>query len=265
MYLVELNKKFYPVPTTWNELTGRQLVRIMGVLHGGLQPLQKQLKLLQILAGMGSVRFFFCPVDELQDKLYLTVFLLSTNQLTKNLIPAYDGKFGPADNFNNLTGAEFAHTEFYFVKCLQSTDDTTSLDELVGTLYRDPRPHYDHATNPAGDHRLGFNDKILDHYRQGVHRWPRALKLAVFTWYAGCRAQLTKEFPRVFGGASDGEQPQYGLWSILRSIAEKGNHGTFKEVEKMLVKEVMMELTELALEADRIESISKQPTTANHE
>lgn len=265
MYVVEFNKRFYNVPTDWNELTGRQLVRCMSIIHGHLQPLQKQLKMLQVLTGMSMLRFFFCPIDEIKDKLYLTLFLLTTNTLTKNIIPAYDGLFGPADNFNSLTGAEFAHTEHFFQQCM-SDDSHAKLNDLVGTLYRHPKRDYDHRVNPAGDHREPFNDNIIDHYAHSVAHWPMAVKQSIHTWYGGCRMQLMRDFPRLFGGADSGSQSLHGLWSVMRNIAEKGNHGTMKDVEKMRMKEMMMELTELTAESDRLEEISrKQNQTGHHE
>ena len=58
MKTVEINKRIYLVPETWNDLTGRQLMRAMDLLYSDQQTETVLLQLLRIITGMSWYRFF---------------------------------------------------------------------------------------------------------------------------------------------------------------------------------------------------------------
>lgn len=252
MTIIEINKRFYTVPTSWNELTCRQLLQVMEIIYSNISITRANLKMLQVLTGISKIRFMLAPVPQLAEYFYLVEFFYKNNDLTKNLLPHLRGRYGPADDFDNLKAGEYTFTELYYQHYMD-TKEEKALNQLIGILYRKPKPLYSRSINAAGDVRRHFINNLVDHYGNMVRRWPRKVKYAILTWYAGCRLNLERNNPRVFNG-EDGEPPQYGMWSIMRSVAEKGNHGTFEKVEAMYLKELMMELNEITAESDRLKN-----------
>jgi hypothetical protein len=255
---VKIHNRYYNVPESWNELTPPQLVKAMKVIYSDMDNAAKLFKLFQIITGMNQWRFFWAPITEICDAIHLAVFMVQPADLTKSILVKFRGRVGPADDFDNITGAEYAHTEYFFQQYLE-TKDPARLNELVGVLYRPARRGYDHTINPAGDAREPFNSRIIGHYSKCVCGWPDPVKKAVLTWYDSCRRNLMANNPRVFGGGQ-GVEPLHGIWSIMRGIAEKGNHGQFKDVELMPIKEIMMELNEISAEDDRIRQLQPPQT-----
>lgn len=261
MKIIELNKKLYTVPETWNELTGKQLIRVMEVLYGSYGVNEALLKLLKILTGMSWYRFFRASIKEKAEFLYLTYFLINDTGLTKQLLPVYKGFYGPDDDFNNITGEEFVFSEDFYFKCFTKGPGDEPrvmhpefLNELVAVLYRERKHRYNLKLNKDGDAREEFNQHISAFYaKRKIKKWPMAAKLAIFTWYETCRQQMIDANPEIFGGGS-GEPAKYGLISVMRVIAEGGIHGTFEQVQKMYVKMWMVELNEKADEAKRADT-----------
>lgn len=253
MTIIEINKKFYTIPTCWNELSQAQLLQVMDTLfvsqYTGEQAL---LKLLKILCGMNYFQFFRSPVDQLSEFLYLTTFLYTEQELTNNLIPEYFHKgekyYGPAAGFDNLVMEEFAHTEFHFESWWNDKENFSHLDNLVACLYRPAKKGYDHKRNPDGDPRQPFNEKLCSwNAIHAVRKWPLNVKLAIATWYGSCHRHLVSVNPEVFSGGG-GEAPLFGLVSVIRNVAKGGVFGNFKEVEKQYVHLVMIELNEVVQE-----------------
>lgn len=257
MKTIEINKRIYLVPEKWNELTGRQLLQAMDILYSDQATETALLQLLRIITGMGWYRFFRCPLDQKAEFLDLTYFLVNESDLTKNVLPEFDKLYGPADDFNNITGEEFVFSEdAYFKSFIPATETDPrviiedGLNGLVAVLYRQKKKGYDLARNADGDPRQPFNQNICEYNAKHIiSKWPRSAKLAVFTWYEACRKQMIDSNPDIFTGG--GEQARYGLISVMRVIAEGGIHGTFEQVQKMYVKMWMVELNEKYEESKR--------------
>lgn len=261
MTILELGKRLYTVPQSWNELTHAQLRDCLMILHSDMEVDQARLHLLRSLIGATWFRMWLHGVKELDDKLYLVDWMLEKNTLTENLLPWYRDWYGPASGFNNLLISEFIFTEEYYRlwrnEELPEDDRHYALDKLVGILYRPGRKNYDKIRNPAGDIREPFNDNLIEYNAFCVGLWPFPVKQAIAFWYQGCQQSLVAEFPKVFGGGGGGESV-YGLWDILYNIAEKNVLGDFAKVEGQLLKTVLMVLTKTMVEAERIEKQFKK-------
>lgn len=253
MVTININKIFYSIPSTWNELNGRQLIEVIQTINRqGIFLLDAQVRLLKTLLNLTWWRMWLAGAASFDDKLYLTDFLLQENTLTKNLLPTYKGMYGPADDFGNLLICEFIFTEQNY-QAYNETANNDALNSLVAILYRPCKKRYNRKRNPEGDIREPYNDNLTALYAAQVSRWPVVVKLAILHFYEGCRQKLQQDFPEPFSGGS-GEESKYGLWSVMRGVAERAVHGDLKQVEKMYLKEFMMELTELMAEARRIQS-----------
>lgn len=268
MTLIELSNKMYLVPASWNELTGRQVIAIMDCLFvKKYSEEQARLKLLKILAGMGWWRFFRSKPTELQEFLYLSDFLLEKEtHFTKQLLPEYDGLYGPESDFDNLLMKELVICDNLFMRWSENRADETLLNDFISVLYRPQRPGrylgllpYNKTVNPEGDVREEFNfNKSLYRSKKIIRRWPLAVKLAIVHWYDACRWQLVEENDEVFGGDSSGDVSKYGLISVMLSVAETGSMGTLKDVENQFVKTVMLQLNDSIAKAKAEEKKYKQ-------
>lgn len=261
MTIVEIGKRLYTVPEKWNELTGRQLIDVLVIMHMAMPFENARLHLFKKICGATWMRLWWCGVEEFEDKLYLTDWLLGENTLTDNLIKSYQGHYGPAGSFNNLVISEFIFTEQQFA--IWKSDEPVAvrhdaLNRLVAILYRPEKKNYDKIRNESGDIREAFNDNLIDYYTTIIATWPFQVKQAIVFWYEGCHNQLIRDFPKVFGGGGSGESV-YGLWDVLFSIAEKNVLGDFAKVENQLLKTVLMVITKTVADAERIEQQLKKP------
>lgn len=272
MKLVEINRKFYNVPETWNELSKEQLLQLMQLFYSTkYYTEQAQLKLLKIITGMSWWEFFRAPVTTcerrvfnpfqfrfplsiyyflarrtcygMDEYLYLTNFFVLDNKLTKNLIPRYKEFYGPADECSNLRMSEFVFSEHYYMQWSEQREDEKLLDNLVAVLYRVKKRNYNVTTNEDGDPRIAFNENLCEYYATSqVSAWPMEVKLAIAQFYEACRMKLAEDNDEVFGGG--GEPAKHGLISIMIAVAESHAFGPFKEVEQLHVNMVMIQLKE---------------------
>jgi hypothetical protein len=272
MKLVEINRQFYNVPESWNELSKRQLLQVMQLFYLlKYTNEQAQLKLLKILTGMSWWEFFRAPVTTcerrvfnpfnfstsvgvylfsirkicygMDEYLYLIHFLLEENKLTKNVVPQYKDFYGPADECSNLRMCEFTFSEHYYMQWSENRQDENLLNNLVAVLYRQRKKNYDLRKNEDGDPRIAFNENLCEYFAESeVYDWPLKLKLAIAHFYEACRIKLVADNEEVFGG--DGEPAKHGLISIMIAVAEANAFGPFKEVEQLHVNMVMLQLKE---------------------
>lgn len=261
MTIIELNKRYYTVPTQWNELSQQQLIAVMETLfmrqYTGEQGC---LKLLKILLGFNWWQFFRSKPTEMAEYFYLTLFLLSEQrQLTDQLLPVYDELHGPDKEFNNLVMQELAICDGVFMQWAEDRENHELLNQLCSLLYRPAKEDYNFKKNIDGDARIPFNQNLCEYYcRTKVHKWPMSVKLAIAYWYDACRWQLVEENEDVFGGDNSGEVSKYGLVSVMLSVAESGSLGDFSKVEQHNVHTVMIQLNESIRKAKEQEKAMKK-------
>lgn len=264
MTVIELNKRFYTIPTGWNELSQKQLLEVMDTLFFKTYSAEQALlKLLKILTGMNYWQFFRQKPTEMSEFLYLTSFLLEEKAtLTHQLIPEYAGMYGPEQSFDNLRMKELVLTEDFYMTWCEDKENTELLNELCSILYRPLRrgslwKKYDIDKNPKGDPREDYNQNVCSwRAKHIICKWPMNVKLAIATWYEGCRTEMVENNPEVFGGAG-GELAKYGLVSVMRRIAKEGTFGTFEQVEEKLVNLIMIDLNESVAEGKEMEKQMK--------
>ena len=86
MTTVQIHKTFYSCPQTWDELTARQLRKLVVILYSDMNLVDARVNLFKILTGAGWLAMWRHP-DQVDDKLYLVDFLFEDNTLTKNIFP----------------------------------------------------------------------------------------------------------------------------------------------------------------------------------
>ncbi|MGI4833271.1 MAG: hypothetical protein ACRYFK_07400 [Janthinobacterium lividum] len=250
------------VPGTWNELTGKRLLRLLPEVYAPARP-DRQLRLLARLSGYPLPLLAGLELDVLAQLLPLTDWLASERHLlTKQPLPTLQLRrggptfHGPRDSFRNLLFGEFIFADTFFVLyCLRGRAE--HLDQLLATLYRPARA----GASPAdadwnGDLRHAFNEHHLDTRAPLMARVPAAERLAVLTWYRGCRTQLAQEFPDVFEAAEqDTPKPTSAPdWSrVLRKLSG-GAFGPVAQTAGQPARLVLAELQDAALEYNRLKA-----------
>jgi hypothetical protein len=256
------------VPSTWDELSRRQLLRLLPEVYAPARP-DRRLRLLAALSGYPLPLLAGLSPDILGQLLPLTAWLASDkHRLTEQLLPTLSvaGQtvraatwHGPLGQLRNLLFGEFMFADTFFVLyCLHG--QAKFLDQFLTVLYRPARPDADpDAPDWTGDVRLPFNEHQLERRATRVARVPQAQKLAVLTWYRGCRAQLADEFPDVFAAAEDDAQSQAKQapdWArVLRKLSG-GAFGPVQQTAQQSLRLVLAEVQDAAAEYIRLKNQS---------
>ncbi|WP_201979376.1 hypothetical protein [Hymenobacter rubidus] len=265
------------VPSTWNELTRPQLRQVLAELYAG-PPAGSRLRLLAILTGFRLPLLSGLPADVLAQLLPLTDFVLSEDHcLTAQLLPTLKvpGRHvtepvatlhGPRASLSNVTFGEFIFADTFFLQYHLATkkarlnNRATYLDQFLAVLYRpskrNPNPE---APDWNGDVRIAFNENHLEARTPRLAPVPDLDKLAVLTWYRGCRQQLASEFPDVFTVADEHEAgPQKAPeWErVLRKLSG-GVFGPVQQTATQPLRLVLAEMQDAAVEYLRLKHPSK--------
>jgi hypothetical protein len=268
--LIELHSKQYEVPENWNELNEKRLLQLVDIMFlKGYRAEVMILNMLRVLAQIPKYQFSKCSPEEISEYLYLCEpYLQEDMEFTKNLVPQFafkDSKghvvhfYGPDDCCTNLRMSEFTYLEDLYVRwCQSKREDLNLLNDIVAILYRPAPKDYDLARNPRGDRREPYNDNVCGfNAKKYIALWPPSVKLAIAFWYGGCRTYIVQNYPDLFE-ASTSDVGEFGLLSVMMSVAESGVFGYFEKVEDTYVNLVLIQLTKVVKEAKRLERENKR-------
>jgi hypothetical protein len=248
------------VPSTWNELKRKQLLAVLAELYGSPQDAGLRLRLLSVVTGFRLPVLSGLLADVLAQLLPLVDFLSSEDHLlTAQLLPTLrlPGRHrtepnvtwhGPARSLSNVTFGEFIFADTYFSQ-YSRYHRPEHLDRFLAVLYRPGKRHVNlEAADWNGDVRVPFNENHLEHRCKvlaGVNN--QLEKLAVLTWYRGCRTQLATEFPDVFvaAEATTGPQPAPQWDRVLRKLAG-GAFGTVQQTAGQPLRLILAEMQDIA-------------------
>jgi hypothetical protein len=271
MHQVSLNGRPKPVPEIWNELTRQQLLRLMPILYGRYTDANRQqLEALWVLLGIGwALGLAITPVQYCQIK-WLADFLLAESVgLTVQLLPFVDTHWyrrrlwGPAEAFRNLRFLEFVFADSYFVAYVNSQDEQW-LDRLLAVLYRPQRfPYRPNSTNYGGDRRQDFNENLIEARALQLAKLPRTEKLAILTWYRGCRQALEQKYPLVFTPDNERQAADNsGGWAhVLREMSGQA-FGTLDETGRQHLHTVLAKMEDDSRRAQELQRQAKAQQTA---
>lgn len=236
----------------YNDLTGSQLIKIFEVLlKETLRELQ-EMKILHILLGCSKYEFFLnIPLDAKARMIQDIQWIFEIKALTKQLIPEYEGLYGPSSEWHNLTMEEWNDCEVYYY-LFTNENDTTALDKLIGILYRECKKDYNHQINIDGDCRVPFNQYQSEYIaKEKISQWPQSVKMAILAWYDGCRQSVTELYD-LFGGNGE-EVNEPGMFQIIRALCGD-KFGSFKEVERLNVHIALRDLMLTKQENEKLEA-----------
>ena len=276
MHDVQINGRLRKVAATWNELTRPLLLRVLAVLYSpnwGENELRIRLLAVLLQVPLGTVLFQFTDVQICEIK-WLTDFLLDEVTLTAQLLPwlrlpgwrhwLRPRYWGPRESLRNVSFAEFIFADAYFV-AWAAQQNPAYLDQLVAVCYRPQRrPYRPGAAGYGGDRREDFNEHLVPGRARCFAALPKAEKLAVATWYRGCRQQLEQDFPLVFQQApeADASAPASSGWGqVLRELSGQA-FGTLAETAKQPIRLVLAKMQDDAQRAQELERRAKEHAPA---
>ena len=185
------------IPTSWNDLTDRQLKKLAGIFHSKKNTIQDVLVLFTLL----NVRWWqfrkTFKVGRILKNVGLTElkkhysFLYEKQERTK-FITSFKVKdkllFSPNERITNLTVDEFAHAEDLFLGW-HKTKDIEYLQYLTAVLYRELTGY---------SKRTPFDKTELEERATALSKTDKTIFLATAMTYQGCREYLYTQFPKVF-------------------------------------------------------------------
>lgn len=228
-------------PTEWSELNTKELQFIAEAIYTGSM---KEADLFFCIILNRTTQKNLVPLLDLEqcaiDGLPLVKFIVTEIQLTKNPLPVIKDYFGPADNFDDLTCGEFEEAEACFF-ALKEQKEEKHLNLLLATMWRQKEKEkriafagYDTARHIAVFEKMNFKNKII-----------------VFLWYIGCREQIAKLFPSIFGGdGAVSDTPAALAFTNCIHMGAGVKNGTRENIRKMLLKEFLYDI-QLQLIADQ--------------
>lgn len=251
-------KKGIKLPETFNQLTAKQLLRIISIRESEGNLLRKQLQILSVLLNMNLIKFALLS-NEFKNFLlpYTEKFLSETeNKLTKNLFFYYKGLYGVKDRMFNLRMAEFHATEINYKRIIDG--DEAAVNDLIAVLYRKPKKHYHLAEDKDGDIREPYNGNTVAYRSRIIANWNRHVKIAILMFYDACRQQIIKQHPVVFKKGNDDdefstEQQFLGMFLMMRGLAADGKYGDMDKIEDLYVLTALNEMTQKILEQKELE------------
>ena len=256
MIHLPVKSKSYYLPENFNELNKKQLIWLARLLSQEKNEYH-ELEVLNALLDVGLFEFFRISPEIKLNMLPLTQWVYEGNTLTEQLIPEYNGLFGPCREFDNLTLGEFHFSETYYRQL--ATGDLTAVNSLVAVLYRKPRPFYNKSKDKYGDIRLPFNANLIAYYANKIASWPTSVKTAIVMWYDGCREKLVKTYNEVFAapGGSDHNDNDAGMYGVIRNLSGD-RFGKISEVEQVFVHTAFMEIEKVMEDNRRMEAELKK-------
>ncbi|HEX8656470.1 MAG TPA: hypothetical protein VF690_03000 [Hymenobacter sp.] len=265
MHNVQIDGRFRAVPATWNDLTRPLLLRLMPLLYGGsASQTELRLRVLQVLLQVNLLLMLAFTDAQLAQIIWLADFALAEVTLTAQLLPHVrlpwrrDWRrrryWGPRANLRNLRFLEFIFADAYFVAWAKDPTQTKWLNLLVAVLYRPQRrPYRPRAVDYKGDRREDFNEVHLDARAARLAHLPLAVRLAIATWYRGCRFQLEQDFPLVFTPANEDAAAgaRDGWAHVLREMSG-ATFGPIDQTEQQLVRVVLAKMEDDARRAEQL-------------
>lgn len=256
-------KKEYFIPENFNELTLKQLLKIIPLIEAGGDRAALEVKCLQIILNVSKFRYFFISAEVKLGLFPLIGWLFEENNLTEQKLPHYKGLYGPKKEFDNIILKEFHHSETYYDEFLQ--DDAGSekaLNHLIAVLYRKPKTFYNKKQDIDGDIRKPFNENLVSYFAEQVSKWPRPVKLVILAYYHGSRQHIRQLYDPVFSGGKDTvEKGDPGMFDCIREIARDGKYGPFDKVEVMNIHTALHEMDKSIEEAEEIKRLYQTNTS----
>ena len=247
-------------PSSWNELTRRQLIRLASVLFEGEADKDKlKIKITKVLFNLKWYHIFLMSSAQLAYLNTFFSFILDKNELTDNKFPSirigFRRFYGPIGDFSTLKGREWTDAADAFREYTQ-TNDSQYLDLLVAILWR-PR---NQKANPKredwkGDYRIPYNPFTAEERAKEMAKLDYRIKLAILIWFRGCWEEWEQMFPRLFSGT--GEQVENFGWKETMQKLTGNTFGSLEETEGSFMWNLILKM-EIDLKDEEIQKLKSK-------
>ena len=164
--------------------------------------------------------------------------IIIAKKLTRQLLPEYNGFYGPKAGLSNVQIWEFTMAEAAFME-LASSDSTQrhgghgvaqrdmeALDRLIATIYRPARADVERWRESDEynlDDRRVFNDQLIERDMLLVKEWPQEIKDLIFIFFFSCREALQGMFPKIYRNRLKKKGGKAASWTdvILQQATEE--------------------------------------------
>ena len=232
-------------PSSWNEITPKQLIRLAEVLYSGIEDQDKlKIKITRILFGLKWYQIFLMSSAQLA---YLNTFfnyIFEKNSLTENKFPSlrigFSRFYGPLGDFSSLKGKEWTNAADAFREYVQ-TGEEEYLNLLIAILWR-PR---NKEAKPEredwdGDFRLPYNTFTAERRAKVMAKLDYRIKLAILIWFRGCWEEWEQYYPRVF--TANGEQVENFGWMETMQKLTGTTFGSLNETEESPMWKLLLKM-----------------------
>ncbi len=256
------------IPTTWNQLTAKQLLFVCKQYQFNLNNFKFKLYVFLKLAAIKAlprkivnnkakylfrkkrVRFSL-TIEELHSFLKSVDFLTTESQLTKNNFPKFTilarHFYGPSTKGYNITFLEFLNAEATLYAFHKSRKQKY-LRQLCAILYRPQTKNYNpKSPDFNGDRREKFNDFIYQKRIWLFRFLSKQKQYAVYLFYIGCRNALIKAHPELFPAStvsSEQTNPVENLKKTMRAL-NLGDVTKNKQIEQTQIWSAFAQLEDM--------------------
>jgi len=225
MNQIVIDGKSFSSPSSWNELTQKQLLFVSRLFHGQLTMIDFKLRaLFNFISITPTVKIRLHP----EDTYFLCEtldFLFEKVSLTRNLLPilktGWRTYLGPSDAMKNCTFGEFTIANS-LLDSFTSTKDQKYLDEMVAILYRPKKWFWFIRKNftDKQDARKNFVNRSLKKRCQMMASLDYYEKYSVFLFFSGVLNSLPELYPYVYQQQGDSSGEDNGWASLIISLAD---------------------------------------------
>ena len=225
MNYVQIDNTRRSLPSTWNELTRKQLLYVSRLFRGKMSLADFRIKTLREF--LSIKRKVFKRIDP-EDAFVLSEtldFLTREVTLTRNVIPmirtGLRKYYGPSDAMTNCTFGEFTMASSILEEYHKSGSEE-HLDHLVAILYRPKKAFWfirKHFTDQQ-DPRVRFMNRSLKKRASRMAKVDHCLKYSVFLFFNGVLNSLTSLYPYVYRQKEDADSQDNSWASLIISLAD---------------------------------------------
>jgi len=213
------------LPSTWNDLTRKQLLYISRLFRGKLTIADFRVKALQEFLSIKRKVFKRIDPEDAYVLCETLNFLTKEVNLTRNVIPVIRTGlrkfFGPSDAMTNCTFGEFTLASSVLDEYHKSGSEE-HLNHLAAILYR-PKKTFWFIRKYFTDHqdpRARFMNRSLKQRAGRMTKVDHCVKHSVFLFFTGVLNSLTGLYPFVYRQKDETDSQDNGWASLIITLAD---------------------------------------------
>jgi len=225
MNQVQIDNIRRSLPSTWNDLTRKQLFYVSRLFQGKLTIFEFRVKVLREFLSIKRKAFRRIDPEDAYVLCDTLDFLTKEVILTRNVMPliriGLRKYYGPSDAMTNCTFGEFTLASSVLDEFHKSGSEN-HLDQLVAILYR-PKKIFLFLRKYFTDHqdpRVRFMNRSLKKRAAEMAKVDHCIKHSVFLFFTGVLNSLISLYPYVYRHKDETETQDNGWASLIISLAD---------------------------------------------